>query len=100
MAKEGLAAEAEKAWADARDARDRMKAAREGQRQAKAWLAAVMQSEEAGLAETRDLADALLQYFMMKARLIQATFDWDVGVVGLQRAMGQRPGELRFVEGD
>ncbi|MBI5546224.1 MAG: TolC family protein, partial [Deltaproteobacteria bacterium] len=98
MAREGLAAEAEKVWSEVRDARDRMKAAKEGERHSKAWMASVMQSEAAGLIEPRDLADALLQYFMMRARHIQATFDWNVGVMALQRATGQLPGAVRFVE--
>lgn len=98
MAREGLAAETERAWSDSRDARDRMKAARDGQRHARAWLASVLQSEAAGLAEPKDLADALLQYFAMRARLIQATFDWDLSVIAFQRAVGQRPEAPRFVE--
>ncbi len=98
MASEGLAAEAERAWAEARDASDRMKAAREGQRHARAWLASVLQSEAAGLVEAKDLADALLQYFLVRARLDQAVFDWNVGVMAFQRAVGQHPQALRFVE--
>ncbi|HEY3449642.1 MAG TPA: TolC family protein [Myxococcales bacterium] len=98
MARVGLPAEAEKTWAEARDARDQIKAGREGQRQARAWLAAVLQSEAAGLVEAKDLADALLQYFVMRARVIQATFDWNVKVMSLQQATGQAPGGLGWAE--
>ncbi len=100
MAREGLAAEAEKTLAEARDAADTMKAGLEGQKHAKAWLASVLQSEAAGLVEAKDLADALLQYFMMRARHIQAMFEWNVSVVALHRAMGKQPSELKFVEED
>ena len=98
MARSGLPAEAEKLWSEARDARDRMKAAKDGVKHSRAWLASVLQSEAAGLAETRDLADALLQYFMQRARLIQATFEWNVGVVAIYKATGRLPGVLRYVE--
>ncbi len=94
MARVGLAAEAEKTRAEARDARDQMAAGRAGQKQARAWLAAVLQSEAAGLVEPKDLADALLQYFQMRARTIQATFEWNVKVLTLQQAIGQAPGGL------
>ena len=42
MAEDGLAAEAEKVWSEARDARDRIAAARDGQKHGKAWLASVL----------------------------------------------------------
>jgi len=100
LARQGLAADAERALAEARDARDRMASARTGQRHAKAWLASVAQSEAAGLAEPKDLSDALVQYFGQHARLIQATFDWNVGVMAFQRAIGQMPESLRTVEED
>jgi len=98
MAKTGLPADAERLWSEARDARDRIKAATQGVRHSRAWLASVLQSEAAGLAETRDLADALLQYFVQRGRLFQATYEWNVGVVALLKATGRLPGALRFVE--
>ncbi|MGC4117939.1 MAG: TolC family protein [Myxococcales bacterium] len=94
MARVGLAAEAEKTLAEARDAHEQMRAGKAGQKQARAWLAAVLQSEAAGLVEAKDLADALLQYFQMRARVIQATFEWNVKVLSLQQATGQAPGGL------
>jgi outer membrane protein TolC len=100
MAMVGLPAEAERALAEARDARDRMAAAREGVKHSKAWLASVMQSEAAGLSEPKDLADSLLQYFMQRGRLTQATYEWNVGVVALMRATGRPPTALRYEEED
>ncbi|HET6347312.1 MAG TPA: hypothetical protein VFH51_20435, partial [Myxococcota bacterium] len=65
---------------------------------ARAWLASVLQAEAAGLVEPRDLADALLQHFMMRARAMQAIFDWNIGVLTLQRATGTLPQASRFLE--
>jgi outer membrane protein TolC len=89
LATSGVAAEAEKAWADASDAKDRLQASRLGEKETRAWLVSTLQSESAGLAEPKDLADALLAWFNMRARVLQAEFDWDVAVVSLQRATGQ-----------
>ena len=90
FAETGVAAEAEKAWADATDARDRLTATGRGEKEARAWYVATLQSVTGGLAEPKDLADSLLFYFSMRARVLQATFDWNVGVVQLAHAMGQR----------
>jgi outer membrane protein TolC len=91
LAATGLVVEAEKALAEAVDARDRLAAARRGEKEARAWMAAILQSLAAGLGEPRDLTDALLLYFTTRARLLQATFDWNVGVLAVQRATGQTP---------
>ena len=91
MAQDGTAAEAERAWAEAQDARDRLAAARRGERHSQAWLTSLVQAEVAGLVESSDLADALMQYFMMRARSLQATFDWNVGVMAVQRTTGNLP---------
>ncbi|HKA89754.1 MAG TPA: TolC family protein [Haliangiales bacterium] len=91
LARTGMVVEAEKAWAEAADARDRLAAARAGEKEARAWMAATLQSLAAGLGEPRELTDALLLYFTTRARVLQATFDWNVGVIALQRAIGQTP---------
>jgi outer membrane protein TolC len=43
FAETGVAAEAEKAWADASDARDRLTATRRGEKEARAWYVATLQ---------------------------------------------------------
>ena len=62
---------------------------RVGEKAAKAWLVSVLQSEAAGLLEAKDLGDALVSYFTMRGRVIQAVFDWNVAVVALERASGK-----------
>jgi outer membrane protein TolC len=91
MARHGLAAEAEKAWAEVHDAQDRLAASQTGERHARIWLTGLAQTDAAGLTELHDLADALQNYFFMRARALQATFDWNVGVMALLKATGQRP---------
>jgi outer membrane protein TolC len=88
LARDGVSADAERAWAEVADAKDRLEAARAGEKEARAWLVSTLQATEAGLVEPKELADALLAWFTMRARVIQATFDWNVGVMGLEKAMG------------
>jgi outer membrane protein TolC len=89
LATTGVAAEAERAWADASDAKDRLQASRLGEKEARAWLVSTLQATSAGLAEPKDIADALLAWFTVRARVLQALFDWDVAVVNLSRSTGQ-----------
>jgi len=89
FATSGVAAEADKAWVEARDAKDRLQASRLGEKETRAWLISTLQANEAGLGEPKDVADALLAWFNMRARLLQALFDWDVGSLTLARATGQ-----------
>ncbi len=98
QAKDGVGADAERAWSEARDARDRLRASREGEKAAKAWLVSVLQSEAAGLLEPKDLGDALVSYFTMRGRVIQAIFDWNVAVVALDRASGKGFSAPRYEE--
>jgi HAE1 family hydrophobic/amphiphilic exporter-1 len=88
LATSGVAAEAERAHGDVRDARDRLAASKLGEKEARAWLVSTLQATQAGLADPKDLADALLAWFNMRARVLQATFDWNVAVLALDRATG------------
>nr|WP_228530940.1 MULTISPECIES: TolC family protein [Myxococcaceae] len=89
----GLAASAAQlaaraAWADAQDALGRREAAIAGEAEARAWLVSSLQAEAAGLVDTKDIGDSLTAWFGQRARLAQATFDWDIAVFTLMRAMG------------
>jgi len=84
----GMAAEASRAWAEARDARDRLATAKQGRKDARGWLLAVKQANSAGLAEPKEFVDALLQHFAMNVRLAQAIYDWNLGTFVLGRATG------------
>jgi outer membrane protein TolC len=85
----GATYDAQLAMADARTAHDKVDAAAEGEKAARTWLAAVLQDEAIGTAEARDLADAYIAWFQMRARWAQAVMQWNVAVVRVQRATGE-----------
>lgn len=89
LAGTGATLEARTAWTEASEARDRVTAATEGEDAARAWLASVLQADAIGTAETRDLADAYIAWFQMRARLATAIFQWNVATVRLGRATGE-----------
>jgi outer membrane protein TolC len=88
LAADGVAADADRAWGEAQDAADRLAATRRGEKEARAWLVTTLQSAAAGLGEPKDVADALVLYFTLRGRTLQAIFDWNVAVVAVQRATG------------
>jgi len=85
----GARYDADNALADATAAHDKVAAATEGEKAARTWLASVLQAEAIGTAESRDLADAYIAWFQMRARWAQAVFQWNVAVVRLDRAAGE-----------
>ncbi len=70
-------------------AHDRVNVTADGEKAARAWLAAVLQNQAVGTAEARDLADAYVAWFPMRARWAKAVLDWNVAVVSLGRATGE-----------
>lgn len=98
LAELGARYDAETAVAEAQAARTKVDASADGQKAARTWLASVLQNDAIGTAEARDLADAYIAWFQMRARWATAVFDWNVAVVRLGRAMGEfraRPPRLR-----
>jgi outer membrane protein len=85
----GARLDADTALADAAAAHDKVAAAGQGEQAARTWLASVLQAEAIGAAESRDLADAYIAWFQMRARWAQAVFQWNVAVVRLDRAAGE-----------
>lgn len=88
-ASEGVRLDVERAHAQARSAHVRLTAAAEGERSARGWVASIVQAEAIGVVEAKELADAYLAYFSLRARYLQAVHDWDVAVVRLRRATGR-----------
>ncbi|HVZ71686.1 MAG TPA: TolC family protein [Polyangia bacterium] len=84
----GIALEVRKAYGEVTEAGERVKAVQKGEKAAKSWISAVAQNFTVGLAEARDLTDALLAYFNMRYRYLQAVFDYNVAVAALTRATG------------
>ena len=92
----GARLDADTALADAAAAHDKVAAAGQGEQAARTWLASVLQAAAIGTAESRDLADAYIAWFQMRARWAQAVFQWNVAVVRLDRAAGEfHAGNLR-----
>jgi outer membrane protein TolC len=85
----GARYDADNALTEATVAHDKVAAASEGEKAARTWLASVLQAEAIGTAESKDLADAYIAWFQMRARWAQAVFSWNVGVVRLDRAAGE-----------
>ncbi|HTE54661.1 MAG TPA: TolC family protein [Kofleriaceae bacterium] len=102
-ASEAVRVDVARAHAQARSARARLEAARDGEKSARGWVASVVQAEAIGAVEAKDLADAYLAYFTLRARYLQGVHDWNVALVRLGRAVGRgavvkpraRPAEAR-----
>ncbi len=84
----GITLEVRKAYGEMTEASERIKVLEKGEKAAKSWISAVTQNFTVGLAEARDLTDALLAYFNMRARYLQAVFDYNIAVASLTRATG------------
>jgi outer membrane protein len=92
----GASYDAQAATAEARAAKDKVLATAAGEKAARTWLASVLQNEAIGTAEAKDLADAYIAWFQMKARWAQAVYQWNVAVVRVGRAAGEfRAAEAR-----
>jgi outer membrane protein TolC len=84
----GIQLEVRKAYGEMSEAQERVKAVQKGEKAAKSWISAVAQNFAVGLAESRDFTDALLAYFNMHFRYLQAIYDYNVAVAALTRATG------------
>jgi outer membrane protein len=89
LAAAGARYDADNALAEAAASHDKVTAASQGEQAARTWLASVVQAEAIGTAEPKDLADAYIARFQMRARWAQAVFQWNVAVVRLDRAAGE-----------
>lgn len=85
----GASYDAQYAIAEASGARTKVAAAADGEKAARTWLASVLQAQAIGTGEAKDLADAYIAWFQMRAQWAQAVFQWNVAVVRLGRAAGE-----------
>ncbi|HTJ44955.1 MAG TPA: TolC family protein [Kofleriaceae bacterium] len=101
LARTGATLEIRNAYSEASRAKAKVDAATDGEKAAHTWVASVLQNDAIGTADPKDLADAYIAWFQMRARLMQAIFQWDVATVRLRRATGEfradaaRPKETR-----
>ena len=85
----GARYDAATALGEARTSYDKVQAAATGEKAARAWVAAVLQNEAIGTAEPRDLVDAYVAWFQVRAQWATAVFDYNVAVVRLRRDTGE-----------
>ena len=85
----GASYDAQTALAEVTAARDKVVAAKDGEKAARTWLASVLQAQAIGTGEAKDLADAYIAWFQMRARWATAVVQWNVAVVRLGRASGE-----------
>ncbi len=84
----GIDLEIKKTWVELNEASDRLTAAEKGSKAARKWLVATSQNLAAGLCEPKELTDALLAFFQLKLKHLQAVFDLNVGWQELKRVVG------------
>jgi outer membrane protein TolC len=84
----GIAFEVRKAHAELDEAIKRRGTLEKGERAARSWVAAVKINFETGTAEAKDFSDALLAWFGLRGRALQAIFDVNMAAAALTRATG------------
>lgn len=91
LAQAGMQLEVDRAFAEAKEARDRAVRTHRAERVARNWVNAVDQNLELGIGESRDLVDAARGYLEMRLRNLQAILDVHTTLAALQRASGELP---------
>jgi outer membrane protein TolC len=84
----GVNFEVERAFNALTEAKKRLTVVKSGERAAKAWITALAQNLAAGLAETKDFADALVAFFQFRVRVLQAAFDFNIAAATMARTTG------------
>jgi outer membrane protein TolC len=77
------------AHARAVEARERLDAARDGEKSARSWVASAVQADAVGAASSKDLGDAYIAYFTLRGRVVESIYAWNVAVLTLRRAIGE-----------
>ncbi len=70
-------------------AQSKLSALKEGERAGRAWVASVLQAEAIGAASAKDLADAYLAHFTVRAQVLESTYAWNLAVIELRRQAGE-----------
>jgi outer membrane protein TolC len=84
----GIDLEVAKARLELEEAQRRVELTHRGERSANAWINTVAQNFAIGLAETRDFSDALMAFFQMRLRWLQAIYDAQIARAALIKAAG------------
>lgn len=70
-------------------AQSKLNALKDGERAGRAWVASVLQAEAIGAASAKDLADAYLAHFTVRAQVLESTYAWNLAVIELRRQAGE-----------
>ncbi len=84
----GVAADVERAHAEAVDWRDRVEAYQKAVKYAKRWLIKVRNGMDVGTVEDKALIGPAKAYLTQKSNLLQATMSYDLAMAGLAKATG------------
>ncbi len=90
---DGIMLEVERVYHHAVAARDALASTQKSKKLVKGWISAVMQNHAIGLAEAKDVKDALKEYFKVMASLHKLTHDYNVGIAELDRVTGAPVGK-------
>jgi outer membrane protein TolC len=85
---DGIMLEVERAYHHAAAALDALSSLRKSKKLVKGWISAVMQNHAIGLANAKDVKDALKEYFKVMASLHKLTHDYNVSMADLDRVTG------------
>jgi outer membrane protein TolC len=89
----GILFEVDRAYSDLVEAQERHKVMLQAEKSGRGWVTAVSQNFAAGLAETREFSDALVNSFTYRVRALQSTYDLNVAAAALARAVGSEVGK-------
>lgn len=85
---DGIMLEVSKSHSHAIAVRDSLRSLDRSKRLVKGWIAAVMQNHATGLGTTKDVKDALVEYFKIMAGIHKLTHDYNVSVAELRKVSG------------
>jgi outer membrane protein TolC len=94
LAAEGARYDAETALGEAVGAKAKLDATGEGEKAGRAWIVSLLQADVVGAVETKELADAYIAWFRMRAYRAQSVFQWNVAIAKLARANGEYRAKL------
>jgi outer membrane protein TolC len=84
----GIDFEVKRAYSELEEAGKRLQVVRKGERSAKSWVTAVTANFATGLAEAKEISDALVAFFQFRVRSLQTAFDINMAAATLARATG------------
>lgn len=84
----GISYEVEKSHTELKEAEERMKVVKAGEKAGRQWIAAIAQNLAVGLSEAKDFSDALMAFFQARIRYLQSMYDYNLAAAALTRATG------------